>query len=67
MGPLPFININTNLSLAYGCAALFGFSESLVMISTLIRAKKAAIEEGYSKDNETYHFISGNIISFGIF
>ena len=61
IGPLPHIPINTSFTLVTVCAALIGYSETFVMISTLIRAQRAAIEEGYSKDTETYHLISGEI------
>ena len=59
IGPLPFIPTNSSLSLSTGCTALFGFSRPWVIISTLIRAQRAAVERGYTKDDKTYGLISG--------
>ena len=58
IGPLPFIPTNSSLSLTTRCTALFGFSKAW-MISSLIRAQRAAVEGGYTKDAKTYGLISG--------
>ena len=63
IGPLPFIPIDTSVSLVTGCTALVGFSYAFVMVSTFTRAQGAAVRSGFSKDTETYHLISGIIIS----
>ena len=61
IGPLPFIAVEPNISLATGCSALIGFSQAFVLVSSFARAQSAAVHNGFSKDTETYHLISGNI------
>ena len=61
IGPLPFVPINTSVSLATGCTALVGFSYAFVMVSTFARAQAAAVRNGFTKNTETYHLISGNL------
>ena len=60
IGPLPYIPYRISLPLAEVAAGLLGYSEGFILVNTLIRAQKAAIEEGYSKDSETSQLISGN-------
>ena len=59
IGPLPFISIETSVPLATGCTALVGFSYAFVMVSTFTRAQGAALRNGFAKDTDTYHLISG--------
>ena len=62
IGPLPFISIETSVPLATGCTALVGFSYALVMVSTFTRAQGSAVRNGFAKDTETSHLISGELI-----
>ena len=61
IGPLPYIPYTISFPIAEVCAGLLGCCEGFVFISTLIRAQKEAIEEGYSKESGTYLLISGNV------
>ena len=67
IGPLPFIPINTSVSLVTGCTALVGFSYAFVMVSSFTRAQGAAVRSGFSKDTETYHLISGTTYNWYLY
>ena len=61
IGPVPFIHVETQLCLIQGMVGLFGFGQSLVMVSSFGRAQSAALLFGYADDLNTYIMISGMV------
>ena len=61
LGPVPFIHVETKLFLIQGMVGLFGFGQSLVMVSSFGRAQSAALSFGYADDLNTYIMISGMV------
>ena len=61
LGPVPFIHVETQLFLIQGMVGLFGFGQSLVMVSSFGRAQSAALSFGYTDDLNTYIMISGMV------
>ena len=62
LGPVPFIPIQTKLSIIHGMAGLFGFGYALVLVSSFGRAQSTALSLGYSDNLNTYIMISGNYL-----
>ena len=63
LGPVPFIPLETNLSVIQGMVGLVGFGYALVMVSSFGRAQSAALNLGYVDDINTYIMISGKYIN----
>ena len=61
LGPVPFIPLETNLSVIQGMVGLVGFGYALVMVSSFGRAQSAALNLGYVDDINTYIMISGKV------
>ena len=61
VGPVPFISIETKLSLIQGMAGLLGFGYASIVVSSYGRSQKAAMKLGYNDDIDTYIVISGNL------
>ena len=61
IGPVPFIHVETQLCLIQGMVGLFGFGQSLVMVSSFGRAQSAALSFGYADELNTYIMISGTV------
>ena len=59
LGPVPFILVDTKLSIIQGMVGLVGFGYALVMVSSFGRAQTAALTLGYVDDIHTYIMISG--------
>jgi len=59
LGPVPFIPVETQLSIIQGMVGLVGFGYALVMVSSFGRAQSAALSLGYADDLNTYIMISG--------
>ena len=64
LGPVPFIPVDTKLSLIQGMVGLVGFGYALVMVSSFGRAQSAALNLGYVDDINTYIMISGNLLIY---
>ena len=62
LGPVPFIPVETKLSIIQGMVGLVGFGYALVMVSSFGRAQTAALNLGYADDINTYIMISGMIL-----
>ena len=63
LGPVPFLPVETKLSIIQGMVAMVGFGYALVMVSSFGRAQSAALKLGYADDINTYIMISGNFFS----
>ena len=59
VGPVPFIPLETSLSVINAMVALIGFGYGLVMVSSFGRSQRAALNLGFSDDIDTYIMISG--------
>ena len=59
LGPVPFLPVETKLSIIQGMVAMVGFGYALVMVSSFGRAQSAALKLGYADDINTYIMISG--------
>ena len=66
IGPVPFLNIETNIELFLGMAALMGTGFVIVMISTCRRGILAATNLGYETSVDNMFAISGNEYAFKI-
>ena len=66
LGPVPFIPVETKLSIIQGMVALVGFGYALVMVSSFGRAQTAALNLGYADDINTYIMISGTVLDLHI-
>ena len=64
LGPVPFISVETQLSIIQGMVGLVGFGYALVMVSSFGRAQSAALSLGYADDLNTYIMISGTEHTF---
>ena len=64
LGPVPFIPVETQLSIIQGMVGLVGFGYALVMVSSFGRAQSAALSLGYADDLNTYIMISGTEHTF---
>ena len=64
LGPVPFIQVDTKLSLIQGMVGLVGFGYALVMVSSFGRAQTAALNLGYVDDINTYIMISGKLLIY---
>ena len=62
LGPVPFIAIETKLSIMQGMAALVGFAYASIVVSSFGRSQRAALNLGYADDISTYMAISGILI-----
>ena len=62
VGPVPFIPIETKLSMIQGMAGLAGFAYASLVVSSFARAQRAAMNLGYADDIDTYIAISGILI-----
>ena len=62
LGPVPFIPVETQLSVIQGMVAMVGFGYALVMVSSFGRAQSAALNLGYADDLNTYIMISGSLL-----
>ena len=62
VGPVPFIPIETKLSIIQGMAGLAGFAYASLVVSSFARAQRAAINLGYADDIDTYIAISGTLM-----
>ena len=62
VGPAPFIEIETKLSIIQGMAALVGFAYASIVVSSFGRSQRAAMNLGYADDINTYMAISGILI-----
>ena len=63
IGPAPFIGLEPSVPLIQGVSGLIGFGSANVMVSSFLRAQRAALNQGFSDDISTYIFISGKWIS----
>ena len=61
LGPAPFIGLEPSVSLIQGVAGLIGFGSANVMVSSFLRAQRAAINQGFCDDITTYIFIAGEL------
>jgi hypothetical protein len=61
IGPVPFIYLETKLSVIQGMAGLAGFGYALLVVSSFSRSQKAALALGYRNDISTYIVISGKL------
>ena len=59
LGPIPFLPLETNLSVIKGMAVLVGVGNGLLMVSSFGRTQRAALNLGYADDINTYIIISG--------
>ena len=59
VGPVPFISLETSLSVINVMVALVGFGYGLVMVSSFGRSQRAALSLGFADDINTYIMISG--------
>ena len=59
LGPAPFFPLQPSVALIQGAMGLNGFSASPIMVSSFLRAQRAAIRLGFKDDIDTYIFISG--------
>ena len=59
VGPVPFIPLETSLSVINVMVALVGFGYGLVMVSSFGRSQRAALNLGFADDINTYIMISG--------
>ena len=66
LGPVPFIPLETNLSVIQGMVGLVGFGYALVMVSSFGRAQSAALNLGYVDDINTYIMIAGKVYQYKI-
>ena len=64
IGPLPFVPVETKLSIIQGMVGLVGFGYALVMVSSFGRAQTAALKLGFADDINTYIMISGRPITY---
>lgn len=62
LGPAPFVPLKPSVALIQGAMGLNGFCASLIMVSSFLRAQRAAIRLGFSDDIDTYIFISGTYL-----
>ena len=62
VGPVPFIAIETKLSIIQGTAAVLGFAYASIVVSSFGRSQRAALNLGYADDINTYMAISGTLI-----
>ena len=61
VGPVPFITIETKLSIIQGMAGVLGFGYAAIVVSSFGRSQRAAMKLGYNDDINTYIAISGNL------
>ena len=61
LGPVTFYQRKKKLSMIQGMVGLFGFGDTLVMVSSFGRAQSAALKLGYVDDINTYIMISSKI------
>ena len=66
VGPVPFIAIETKLSIIQGTAAVLGFAYASIVVSSFGRSQRAALNLGYADDINTYMAISGTLIIVNI-
>ena len=66
LGPVPFMPLETNLSVIKGMAVLVGMGNGLLMVSSFGRAQSAALNLGYVDDINTYIMISGKVYQYKI-
>ena len=59
LGPAPFFNLPTTMSIIEGVTGLGGIGYALVMISTFSRSHAEVLKKGFLDDIETYLMISG--------
>ena len=59
LGPVPFMQLETNLSVIKGMAAVVGVGNGLLIVSYFGRTQRAALTLGYADDINTYIIISG--------
>ena len=59
LGPVPFIHLETSLSVIMAMVALVGFGFALVMVSSFGRTQRAALTLCYANDINTSIMISG--------
>ena len=59
LGPVPFINMQTQLGLIQGAVGLIGLGYGMVATSSFGRAQASAIRLGYEDNISTYIMISG--------
>ena len=59
LGPLPFLDIEPQVSLIQGVCAAVGVGYSMGATSSFIRAHSAAMKLGYEDNINTYIMISG--------
>ena len=62
VGPVPFIAIDTKLSIIQGMAALVGLGYASIVVSSFARSQRAALNLGYADDINTYMAITGILI-----
>ena len=59
VGPVPFINLNINAHLIFGCMAMYGLAYSSILVSTFSRIHCALVKIGYEDDISTYFLSAG--------
>ena len=64
IGPVPFLNIETNIGLFLGMSALMGTGFVIVMISTCRRGILAATNLGYETSVDNMFAVSGKEYTF---
>ncbi len=61
VGPLPFVPLEPSVALIQSMMAVFGIGFAPVKVSSFVRSQKAAIQNGFNDDAETYSLITGNL------
>ena len=64
LGPLPILEVETQLSLIQGMVAVVGLGYGMIVTSSFCRAQATALQLGYDDNINTYLVISGNQITF---
>jgi hypothetical protein len=61
VGPLPFVPLEPSVALIQSMMAVFGIGFAPVKVSSFVRSQKAAIQNGFNDDAETYSLITGDL------
>jgi hypothetical protein len=61
VGPLPFVPLEPSVALIQSMMAVLGIGFAPVEVSSFVRSQKAAIQNGFNDDAETYSLITGDL------
>ena len=61
VGPLPFVPLEPSVALILSMMAVFVIGFAQVKVSSFVRSQKAAIQNGFNADAETYSLITGDL------